>query len=1410
MPRYLLTIILLIYVVSLISLGGEYGPKTSTWSLSEIKSAVEKDLDLGNSNVEQTAVTIAKDYPGEYNMNQVCEIFNTLRKGWFYLSDPSNTNKYKNANRTLQDGKISDTIGMGNCDDFAILMSSLIASLGGSTRITFASNMSSTEGHAYCEVFLGLENDSQVDELINWIKAEYNLPEVPGLNTTRNEVWLNLDWWANHPGGPYVEEGEQKTIVWQSDKLTSPKIIPIIDTMDSVSGWRALKDDKGSEISIEPGPAKKGMGIAISYDLKKGGFVGISRDILTDALSFVAGLNFSCYVADNPVTVELLLISINGTKYTYSWKPDQEKWEYLQALFEDFNCLDTDSKSASSEDKLDPSSINRMEIIISCPDDQAGSGKVIADHIRGLMNIPAGSPWARAEIQRMRADALDAEADSEKASTSDFGIINAAEMDIKSLKSLQTPTGLQKTIQDLNLLPEPFARMAHNGSVNYATFSPDGKRIATASDDCTARIWDAETGQQMAIIKHVGKVLSVVFSPDGAEVVTASADGTARIWDCRSSRQLFSLNHNGTVVSAAFSPDGTKIATASSDTTARLWDAQTGKLLAILKHGGPVLSAVFSPDGGRLATASMNEGAWIWDLKIGSMLAKIDDTSVQNVAFSPDGTKLATTSLLELAKLWDAQTGMFLNVMKSDSSVSILAFSPDGKKIAAACNDGNVKLFDVSTGNQLAMMKEKLVLSIVFSPDGSEIATTSSDHTAIIWNADTGEKMKIMLHQGPVLSMAFSPDRTRIVTSSQDHSAMIWDMDAPEQLAVMRHDSPVYSVAYSHDATRIATTSFEATSSIAIWDARTGEQLLRISQPSSIWAVAFSPDDKSLATSANYLNNTSIWDTETGQLLVTMKDGDPDRLSLSVVFSPDGSKLATASNDSKAQLWDAKTGGLLFTLKHNTTVWSIAFDPNGTEVATGSGDGKVRLWDAKTGDLLATLNYSGNAYSVAFSPDGTMIAAAFTEFICIWDCNTHKLIGRCDVGSDSIRSLAFSPDGTKIATGSFDHTGRIWDIKNGYLLEVLQHDNTVSSVAFSPDGTRLATASYDKTARIWAVRSDNLICQVCQRLILNLTSNDSWERDCRTCSCTSVRGYRNEPDDLMKDCDRALELNESDSIAWLNKGNVLEYLGKHEKAAQAYDKAIELKPDYERAWNNKGLSLASQGKYNESITAYDEAIKLNQLDPIVWNNKGFALYNLGKHDESLKAYNRSIELNLNMADAWLNKANTLKNLSRYQEAIHAYDQVILFLDQNNAWAWLNEGICWDRLDMSDIAIRSYNQAVSIDPNNPGALNTSDCSKAWVFIGVALANQGKFNESINASNKSIELNPRYANAWVTRGLALFEMGKYNESIQDYDKAIELKPMLAPAWEFKGLALKSAGRTAESEAAFARAKVLGYNI
>ena len=153
----------------------------------------------------------------------------------------------------------------------------------------------------------------------------------------------------------------------------------------------------------------------------------------------------------------------------------------------------------------------------------------------------------------------------------------------------------------------------HGDNVNSAAYSPDGTRIVTASQDKTARIWDARTGVQLAVLSgHGGIVYSAAYSPDGTpHRHRVSGQDRARSGMRALVRQLAVLSGHGDVVgSAAYSPDGTRIVTASQDKTARIWDARTGAQLAVLSgHGDAVQSAAYSPDGTRIVTASDDKTA---------------------------------------------------------------------------------------------------------------------------------------------------------------------------------------------------------------------------------------------------------------------------------------------------------------------------------------------------------------------------------------------------------------------------------------------------------------------------------------------------------------------------------------------------------------------------------------------------------------------------------------------------------------------------------------------------------------------------------------------------------------------------------------------------------------------------------
>ncbi|MEH2447459.1 MAG: ribosome assembly protein 4, partial [Nostoc sp.] len=185
-----------------------------------------------------------------------------------------------------------------------------------------------------------------------------------------------------------------------------------------------------------------------------------------------------------------------------------------------------------------------------------------------------------------------------------------------------------------------------------------GKRLASASDDKTIKLWDAATGKPLQTLSgHSSVVFSVVFSPDGQRLASASDDKTIKLWDAATGKPLQTLSgHSSAVFSVVFSPDGKRLASASDDKTIKLWDAATGKPLQTLSgHSSVVFSVVFSPDGQRLASASDDKTIKLWDAATGKPLQTLSGYSswVRSVVFSPDGQRLASASGDKTVIIWN-------------------------------------------------------------------------------------------------------------------------------------------------------------------------------------------------------------------------------------------------------------------------------------------------------------------------------------------------------------------------------------------------------------------------------------------------------------------------------------------------------------------------------------------------------------------------------------------------------------------------------------------------------------------------------------------------------------------------------------------------------------------------------------
>ncbi|EMD31452.1 hypothetical protein CERSUDRAFT_100308 [Gelatoporia subvermispora B] len=256
-------------------------------------------------------------------------------------------------------------------------------------------------------------------------------------------------------------------------------------------------------------------------------------------------------------------------------------------------------------------------------------------------------------------------------------------------------------------------------------------------------------------------------------------------------------------------------------------------------------------------------------------------------------------------------------------------------------------------------------------------------------------------------------------------------------------------------------------------------------------AVALSPDGTRIASGSED-NTMRIWVASTGQALLEPLEGHAGEVT-SVAFSPDGTRIVSGSWDKTIRIWDARTGqALLEPLEgHTRQVTSVAFSPDGTRIVSGSYDATIRIWDASTGQALLEplAGHTSLVTSVAFSPDGTrIVSGSLDETIRIWDASTGQaLLEPLKGHTRQVTSVAFSPDGTRIASGSQDKTIRIWDARTGQaLLEPLEgHTRQVTSVAFSPDGTRIASGSHDGTIRIWDASTG-------QALLRPLKGHTSW------------------------------------------------------------------------------------------------------------------------------------------------------------------------------------------------------------------------------------------------------------------------------------------------------------------------------
>lgn len=571
----------------------------------------------------------------------------------------------------------------------------------------------------------------------------------------------------------------------------------------------------------------------------------------------------------------------------------------------------------------------------------------------------------------------------------------------------------------------------HTWNLWTSEFSPDGKKIVTASGDNTVRVWDANSGEQLFVLAgHKEQVRAASFSPDGKEIASLSWDNVIKVWDASTGglKSTFTGDHNN-ASSLSYSPDGKRIVAGNSDGYIIVRDAKSGNIINSFKgHKGRVWSVCYSHNGQYLVSSSSDGYVKIWNTETDKAERAYKD-NIKYAPYSPNAIISPFDYIPETTDIWHA------------------SFSPDDTSIIYV-SDSTFVVLDARSGIERLRIKGHtgLLTKARFSHDGKRIVSSSDDNTIKIWDAKTGEIIKTFIgHKGTVWDVNFSPDDKLIVSGSNDNTGRIWDLIGNKPSNIFKTNvRPIEYLGFG------------------------GRTFPNYSQ---VEFAMFAPNEQIVIFQDHGIKTYNL---ETGSVQIVDTTKYYGKLE-SNMFSPNG-KYFVCSSGNKIMILNTQNYCAEKELISELYTDKLYFTNSGKNVISLT-NSKYELWDWDKEKCLSRFSFDSLYHVMAISPQG-YIATSRQDTLVIWNGQTGKKEKTLINDHYEIGKMVFSPGGNYLACTSNGVTATIWDVATGNKIQTIYgYSDFINSMAFNPQETVLMTAERNGSVKIWDIMSNILLSE---------------------------------------------------------------------------------------------------------------------------------------------------------------------------------------------------------------------------------------------------------------------------------------------------------------------------------------------